>query len=313
MELSRLAPPAADEGACREVRSVGGDFLPLHAWARRLERRDGRFLGSYVSIDSMDAKERLLLERSAREMNDVMARILPHPDAAGSGFRVGGFLNPRPSGSGDSFDVFRADGRSVGFYGLDVMGHGMMSALIAFSLHTLIPTIGAGCRGPAPSPEEVIRVLNEKFKNIGDRSASPFFTIAYGRIDTVTGQFSIARAGHIPVLHQSTAGAASYLETPGAAVGVFDELAVAAGCGVLEPGDRLFLASDGLLEAFVEDDVRAAKRKFSDFVVSNRSLGLDELSTRIYEFTARGRTGNTFIDDSSLLAIERTARKNSRA
>jgi phosphoserine phosphatase RsbU/P len=289
------------------VTAIDGASAGLRARVLRLDRGDGRFMGSYVSLDSLDLKERLLLERSAVEANDAIARVLPRPDSAGPGFRVGGFLNPNPSGTGDCFGVFRADARGFGFYGLDVMGHGIMAALMAYSLHDLIPTLGS-CRGgesQSPKPDEVIRLLNERYKGFGDRHEAPFFTIAYGVVDSYTGEFSIARAGHSPVLQLSALGGARFLETQGAAIGVFDVLETRPGLGVLESGDRLLLASDGLLDAFDEDDVGAAKRAFASFAESRRDLGLNEFAEEFYELDADRRSKQALVDDSSLLIIER--------
>jgi len=306
VKLGRFVDLEAAEGESRAVRTLDGSVLPLRASLRRLAGGDGRFIGNYASLDSMDPKELLVLENSAKEANDAIARILPRPDSAGPRFRVGGFLNPSPAGTGDCFDVFRVDERAIGFYGLDVMGHGILSSLVAFSLHDLIPVVAAARHGlRAPAPAEVLRVVNERFKDIGERRAAPFFTIAYGVVDSGTGAFSVVRAGHTPILYLSTRGDAEFLQTAGSAIGVFDELAVETATGSLESGGRLLVASDGLLAAFDEDDMRSAMRGLAAFAESHRSLSLDEFAEAFYALDAERRRSQALVDDSSLLVIER--------
>jgi serine phosphatase RsbU (regulator of sigma subunit)/AmiR/NasT family two-component response regulator len=305
LELGRFVRSGSKDRETCAVRALDGGTLPLHALVRRLDRPDGRFMGNYVTLDTMDRKERLVLEHSAKEANDAVARGLPRADSAGPGFRVGGFLNPCPSGTGDCFDVFRVDERSVAFYGLDVMGHGILSSLVAFSLHDLIPVLASGRGNPAPSPDEVVRDLNARFKDIGERRAAPFFTIAYGVLDSYTGKFSVVRAGHSPVLLLPAKGDAKFLETSGAAIGIYDELTVETAYGVLGSGDRLLVASDGLLDSFDEDDGHSAMRSLAAFAESRRGLGIDKFAEELYALDEERRSARVLCDDSSLLVIER--------
>jgi len=292
--------------ATREVRGVDGVPAPLRARVMRLDRGDGRYIGSYVALESLDPRERDLLERSATEANDAIARTLPRPDSAAPGFRVGGFLNPCPAGTGDCFDVFRADSRRFGFYGLDVMGHGILSSLVAYSLHDLVPVLASGRDGaPALEPERVIGLLNDRYRDFGERRSAPFFTIAYGTLDSYSGEFSVARAGHTPVLHLPARGRARFLDTTGAAIGIFDQVEPDAASGTLEPGDRLLVASDGLLDVFSEEDLGAAKAEFAAFAESRAKLGLDEFAEEFYKADADRRRAEALVDDSSLLVIER--------
>jgi len=303
--LSRFLQPSG-EGESSAVRALDGSAAPLRARVRRLEGGDGCFMGIYVVLDSLDPKERELLERSASEANDAIARVLPRPDSGGPGFRVGGFLNPCPAGTGDCFGVFRPGAGSLAFYGLDVMGHGILSSLMAYSLHDLIPAIAEGPDGRVLPPEELVCRLNERYKDFGERRAAPFFTMAYGTIDVGSGSFSVARAGHAPAVHLSAKGGARVLETEGAAIGIFELVEPRPGFGVLEPGDRLLLPSDGLLDAFDEEDLGAAKRAFAAFAEAKAGLGLDELAEAFYALDAERRAKQALVDDSSLLIIERS-------
>ena len=109
------------------------------------------------------------MEASAAEANAALIRLLPSPSAAGPGYRVGGFLDPCLSGSGDFFDVFSAGESEIAFYGFDVMGHGILASIMAFSLRDLLPVLGWGRGDKAPTPAEIVRSLYERY---GTRSDS---------------------------------------------------------------------------------------------------------------------------------------------
>ncbi|MDA8427281.1 MAG: SpoIIE family protein phosphatase [Treponema sp.] len=253
-------------------------------------------------------RERRFLERSAAEANSALIKLLPAPDAAGPGYLVGGFLEPCLSGSGDFFDVFPAGAGRRAFYGFDVMGHGMVATLAAFSLRELLPAIGRGKRGRSPSPAEVLRALYARYRRKGGAGPldASFFTIAYGLLDEATGDYTLVRGGHMPVLQLGAGGELRSLHPAGAAVGVPGEVEVEESRGRLEPGDRLLLASDGLFAAFEgEDPFARSLERLSAFAGGLRGSSLEDFvgafRRRVLEADAeRGAT-----DDSSLLVIER--------
>jgi serine phosphatase RsbU (regulator of sigma subunit) len=181
----------------------------------------------------------------------------------------------------------------------------MLAALVAYSLHDLIPAIASGGDGSPRRPEDLVSRLNERYKDFGERRAAPFFTIAYGTVDESSGEYSVARAGHCPVLHLSARGGARFVEAEGAAIGIFDSISPRPGTGLLEPGDRLLVASDGLLDAFGEDNLSEAKLGFASFAESRRDLGIDEFSEEFYSLDAERRKRQVLVDDSSLLVVER--------
>jgi hypothetical protein len=88
----------------------------------------------------MEKRESRLLEASAAEANSALIGLPSPPRCRGfPGYRVDGFLDPCLSGSGDFFDVFPVGEGKTAFYGLDIMGHGIIASLMAFSLHDCCP------------------------------------------------------------------------------------------------------------------------------------------------------------------------------
>jgi len=309
VELSRILDPAWRDPGRKNVKVQGGDpeSVGMVASVQRLLRSDGREYGSLVLFGNMERRERLLLEASAAEANSTLTELLPGPDAAGPGYRVGGFLDPCLSGSGDFFDVFSAGEGVTAFYGLDVMGHGIITSLMAFSLHDLLPAMGWGAGLKIPSPAEVVRSLYERYYRSGDgKKGTVFFTIAYGTIESSTGSYSVARAGHTPVLHLEVGGRMHVHYTKGAAVGVMRDTEIEEARGELAPGDRLLVASDGLVAAFGDGLLQSALESLSSFADGLRGAGLEDFVQAFRSHSRKANLEGSKQDDVSLLVIERS-------
>jgi CheY-like chemotaxis protein len=278
---------------------------PAVANITKLLRSDGREYGRLVTFGSMEKRERILLESSAAEANAAMLGFLPGPDAAGPGYLVGGFLDPCRSGSGDLFDVFPAGEGKIAFYGLDVMGHGLVASFLAFSLHDMLPVIGCPGDASAASPSEVLRQLYHRYCRTGEIGTT-FFTIAYGVLDSESGEYAVVRAGHTPVLRLEAGGGIDIHDSPGTAVGIMHDAPINEARGKLSPGDRLLLLSDGFLETFggeglLKDDIGRVAVFASSLTGSSLEDFVDAFKRRSREGAEAGGTK----DDISLLVIER--------
>jgi DNA-binding response OmpR family regulator len=298
-----------------------GDPGYKHFWLRLMEGRDipsfvasvqkllsigGHEYGSLVEFDAMGKSERSLLETSVAKINSGLIDFLPSRDAAGSGYRVGGFLDPCLSGTGDFFDVFPVGEGKTAFYGLDIMGHGIIASLMVFSLHDILPVIGRGPAGQELPPAAVLRALYERYGRKNATIGSTFFTIAYGTIDNATGEYRVARGGHTPVLHLESGGRIRHHNTKGVVVGIVTDAEVEEARGTLSRGDRLFIASDGLIEAFGgEGLLDNALERLSAYAGGFHDATLEDF---IDAFRRRSREENAKRlcgDDVSLLVIER--------
>lgn len=292
---AKTAPLRGDkEGAAPAVASIAKLLSP-----------DGREYGRLVTFGSMERRERILLESSAAEANAAMMGFLPGADAAGPGYRVGGFLDPCRSGSGDLFDVFPMGNGKIAFYGLDVMGHGLVASLLAFSLHDVLPVIACPGEASAASPTEVLRQLYHRYCRKGE-IGTMFFTIAYGVLDAESGEYAVVRAGHTPILKLEAGGGFDVHDSPGTAVGVMRDSPIEEMRGRLSPGDRLLLLSDGLLESFggeglLKDDIG----RVASFAASLAPLSLPDFVDSFKRRSREGASAGGTVDDISLLVIER--------
>lgn len=303
--------PSACEDAMelpRSVRAADGSLLDLVARCEPIVKANGKAIGLLVAFDRMSRNERKHLESSAEAINKTLEGLLPAKDSAGPGFSLGGFLLPCASGAGDLVDAFRLDARWAAFYGLDVMGHGTLSSLVAYSLHNLVRDLS---RDPArnkdggkfASPADLVRRLNERYS--GTEEGKPFFTIAYGLLDGKTGEYRLARAGHPPIFVLPAKGKTECLCTKGVAVGVLNDLDVEEHSARLSPGDRLIIVSDGYLESAGGLNLGVAINEFTRFLEEHRAEKFEDFIASLRGLVLGQRSSASLRDDASLLVVER--------
>jgi sigma-B regulation protein RsbU (phosphoserine phosphatase) len=119
-------------------------------------------------------------------------------------------------------------------------------------------------------------------------------------------------AGHnLPILVRKDGGV-SRLDTGGAIVGVFDGAAYDSGRTTVEPGDRLLLFTDGLVEAGCSAAREFGDDHLVDTVVRHRALDAAMLLEQVFGDVHQW-AGRRLDDDATALAIAFNARPGSNS
>jgi PAS domain S-box-containing protein len=194
---------------------------------------------------------------------------------------------------GDWYDVVALpDGRVALAVG-DVVGRGLRAATTMGQLRSALAALALSTE----SPSEVLDGL-ERFA--GQVEGARLATVVYGVLDPAAGAFRYACAGHPPPLVLRPGGGTELLEDgrspllcalPAGATGPRPE-----GTHLLEPGDRLLLYSDGLVERRRESLSDGLRRLAEAAVAVGDGAGwADELVRRM--------TVGAGDDDVALLAV----------
>ena len=237
----------------------------------------------------------------------IQVQMLPTSDRVVFPFRAEWLFLPAAQVSGDSFNFFELTPHLIGFYHLDVSGHGIPAALLSASLsRSLVPGGGPGVAASADflDPARFLANLNRQLVD-PDSEIENFATVVYGTLDKRTGEAAIALAGHpLPILlHPS--GEIEYLKPDGLPVGMFPEVTYNSQILHLEPGDRLILYSDGVTECqsphgelFGDEQMKAATATATH---ASSTKFTAALADRLREW----RGLSDFEDDISVLVLER--------
>ena len=266
-----------------------------------------------------NANERLevasrAMKRDLEAAADLQHALLPVelPEFPGMNFAYR--FRPCSDVGGDSLNVLSLDGRHVAVYILDVSGHGVAAALLSVTLTHMLSVVPdrsflyhAATDGTSKycitPPAEVASRLNRHF--LSNPGVSQFFTMIYGILDKETGEFRYVAAGHLGPIHFSRSSGRSIGETGGIPIGLLASATYEEHVLTLSRGDRLYLCTDGIMEAENAAEEEFGVERLLDTLDGSRdSLLGDSLSSvmkRVEQWSAP--TGAT--DDASMLAIER--------
>jgi sigma-B regulation protein RsbU (phosphoserine phosphatase) len=212
---------------------------------------------------------------------------------------------------GDLLDVFQLDEHHVGFYVLDVTGHGVAPSLLSMAVsHALSPRAaqsafrraGPGGEDELVEPSEVLQRLNRDFSERG--GPLQLFTICCAVLDLRTLELSYASAGHPGPLHVTRRGEARVLDLPALPVGVMAGVVYEGARVRLEPGDRLFVYSDGILEARRPDGALFGDERLAQSVRGSATLDLEACADRLLAAVLGWSAPVPPHDDISLVALE---------
>ncbi|MGD8207510.1 MAG: response regulator, partial [Thiohalocapsa sp.] len=143
------------------------------------------------------------IQADLRAAARVQRQMLPRSDRCVLPLRAEWLFLPAAQVSGDSFSFFELGPDLIGFYHLDVSGHGIPSALLSVSLsRSMLPAGGPGSarREDFLDPARFLAGLNEQLGD-PDGEVENFATVVYGTLSKRTGEARIALAGHpLPIL-----------------------------------------------------------------------------------------------------------------
>jgi sigma-B regulation protein RsbU (phosphoserine phosphatase) len=157
---------------------------------------------------------------------------------------------------GDLVGMFPIAQGRVGLFGIDVSGHGISSALmtarLAGYLSTSAPDQNVAFRRTQQgayvprSPAETVSVLNRLI--LDDMETEHYFTALLADACLQTGRVTVAQAGHPCPLVQRADGSVEFVGDGGLPVGLIQEAVYQEFEVILNPGDRLMIYSDGIVE-----------------------------------------------------------------
>ena len=251
------------------------------------------------------------LDNDLKVAAGIQQSLLPSREMPGeSNLKWAWRFRPCEEIGGDIFNILRLDENHYAVYMLDVSGHGVPSALITVSVsqmlqphtNTLIKRIiNAGSGYEIVAPVDVLKRLDREYPI---ERFDKYFTLVYMLIDTERGLLRYSNAGHPPPLLIRTDGTVKELEKGGPMIGLNGALPFEEEEIPLDPGDRIILYTDGVIEYEKTDLNFYGEERFHTAIKRSAGLNIDALSGAIMEDLMTFGEGAPPRDDITLLAIE---------
>jgi serine phosphatase RsbU (regulator of sigma subunit) len=241
-------------------------------------------------------KERL--ERELKVAAEIQLSILPDVLPSHPNYDFGGRILPARQVGGDFYDVFDLGDDRLGVLIGDVADKGVPSAIFMARAHALIIAEA----DIADTPGEVLRMVNKHITRL--EKSTQFVTALYGVLDTKTGVFSYARAGHEPPLLLDTDGSIHRLpHNPGMALGLWENISLDEHSIIMPKGSLLVMYTDGMTDcrnpAGEPFGLERIKELMSKMAGVTAQAGCDGL----FETLMRYQDGSKQEDDVTIVAV----------
>lgn len=194
--------------------------------------------------------------RRELEMARTLQRgLLPAPTHF-AGVRFDWLFQASSYVGGDTFDYFQVGPTQLCFHVVDVAGHGVAAAMLAFNaqhqLRALSQQVARTLLAQGSSLcETAVHVVSDYNRRVlqSIRDPSHYLTLLYGLADLRAGQAALVQAGHPPAL-LAEAGSEDFVPVGegGLPLGIVADGGFEAQALTLTPGARLVLYTDGVTE-----------------------------------------------------------------
>lgn len=230
----------------------------------------------YRLLATASSTERLLsqcladLERDQRAGRYIQMGMLPPNPMAIEDYRFQHRILPSLILSGDFVDYFRITDRHFAFYVADVSGHGASSAFVTVLLKNFSRRLRREHRpNMLTAPGEILAWIN---RELLEQKIDKYVALMLGVCDLATHSIYLVNGGHYPPAVHVHDGAAELIEQKGKPVGLFDEVDYETRKLTLEPGDRLVMFSDGVIDAMGEGDLDSKEQRLLSAALRMRDV-----------------------------------------
>jgi sigma-B regulation protein RsbU (phosphoserine phosphatase) len=228
----------------------------------------------------------------------ILPKVFP-PFPNHTEFQIYASMNAAKEVGGDFYDFFLIDNDRLGFVMADVSGKGVPAAIFMAVSRTLLKA--TALRGN--SPGDCLKHVNNLL--CSESISSMFVTVFYGILNIATGEVTYANGGHNPPYHIHKNGTAEELPlTGGIALGYWEDFEYAVKSIKLEPGDSLFLFTDGVTEAFNSSEALYSDERLHGKLVSVFDKGAEDIARFIVNDVHEYSTGVDQSDDITVLSIQ---------
>jgi sigma-B regulation protein RsbU (phosphoserine phosphatase) len=245
-----------------------------------------RLRQAYERLAELQAER---IQRLAAAQQNMMPQPEDFPEAR---FQVS--LRQVLTAGGDFYDVIRSGGTVVDYLVADASGHDLAASFWTAALKAL----AAEYASPVNLPIEAVSAMNNALRRILPSGA--FFTLIYARLNHQTGELTLVNAGHPPAIIVRARGTTPrVIRQEGDVLGAFSDAVFGTANVILEPGDRIFLYSDGLIETNGSPEEGIARLAAACF--ERRVMPLAEMVPMVAgEIAPQG----SLQDDTVLLGVE---------
>ncbi len=243
--------------------------------------------------------ERRRLDKELEIASSMQKKLVPSGIKNIARYEIFGSYIPAKEVSGDYYDCIEFGENSLLLLVGDVSGKGVPAGLFMMTARTFLHTIIKYERDLS----KIIGYLNNYLTDNSESTA--YLTVFMCVLNTETGEIDYVNGGHLTPYLIKKNGTLETLETKNLICGMFNDVVYDVGRAVIEPGDALFIVTDGITEAQAADE-----SMYGDDALKDIILGLDLNKSASEQVGSILESVNNFVkdapqsDDITILSIK---------
>lgn len=255
-----------------------------------------------VERRSEEARNKAIVDRDLSIANNIQISMLPtNFDTYGGQAHadIHAAMYPARQVGGDFYDFFMLDEDRVCFLVGDVSGKGVPAALFMVKAQTCIK--GMALMGLSPS-----KILERANDILNERNEERFFvTVWLGILNVRTGVLEYANAGHNPPFFCRKNGKYEELHCiPNFVVAMMPEIEYEPESVTMEPGDKIFIYTDGVTDTRNSDNVFYGADRLRKFLDYRRDDDVRNMLAGIRQNVLDFKGAAAPFDDLTMLILE---------
>lgn len=289
------------------------DFLNKDADPTALKARLRTAMRLIHHGQELAQQHRAMKEANDRINEDLAAaahaqrNLLPDINTNILGAHIASAFVPSSVVSGDMFGCFPLNDSQIGFYAIDVSGHGIRASLMSVAIGYLItPEFFAKLvldEKGVPHPARLVRELNERFCT---DAHDDYFTMFCGVMDARRVKLFYCQAGYPSPYYVDPNGNVTPIGDGGFPVGMFDSADYEDGDIDVDLDGMLLSCSDGALEAENDEGIAFGEQRMEEIVKQVYREPADKVPDKIMKALDDWRGRKPLEDDLTVVAVKRS-------
>ena len=250
-------------------------------------------LDTQAKMEAVESDLRIASKIQADALPPVAPEFPDHPNVD-----LRASMNTAKEVGGDFYDYFPIDDHRICFLIADVSGKGTPAALFMMTAKTMIKDYAT----TQDSTSEIFNAVNVRLCE--NNEAGMFATAWIGILDTRTMALQYTNAGHnYPVFMRAGQPCEMIRDVHGLFLAGMEYTRYRQAELQLEPGDRLLLYTDGVVEAHDRKDALYGEDRLLGMVDGTRDLPGEQVLERVFDDVSEFAAGVPQFDDITMVVL----------
>lgn len=238
------------------------------------------------------------IDEELKMARQIQASLLPKSLPANGRISAAAYSRPSRTVGGDFYDYLSLDEQRIAFVIADACGKGLPAAMLIAQIQAMIKSeLNNG-----NTIETVLVHLNRQLIDFTPRNK--FVTLFLGILDKHSGTLQYAGAGHNHPLLIASSGSITALDAGGPGLGITSGAVYSTGTIALQPGDVLFLYTDGITETMNGYREEYGEQRLQDLLLRRHNGNPEDLIAAVIEDLETFYDGEILPDDRTMLVLK---------